>query len=239
MTDIPPRPVGGTGLDGRRRISAEDLVYVELRDLLAQQRLAPGNQVSEESLAVTLGVSRTPLRQALGRLRHEGLVERSANGRLYVAPMSADDAMNLFSVRIALELLALEQSFVNLTEELLVSLRGLLAQMAVIEQGSERTVGRYGSEFHAALYRNSRNDVNLGLLSALEGRIDRYRFLSTGTGVPRQRHAVEEHQVILEALEQRNLRATKRALREHLENARKSVLTALSNLAETKGPTGS
>lgn len=231
MTEIPTRLKPGQVLDGRRRVSAEDLVYRELRDLLAQQKLAPGSQVSEEALAVTLGVSRTPLRQALASFRYEGLLERAANGRLYVTPVSVEDARNVFTVRIALELLALEQSFANLTDDLLLSLRGLLAQMAVIDQGSDRSVGRYGGEFHGLLYRNGRNEVNLALLSALEGRIDRYRFLSTGTGVRRQRDAVEEHEVILEALERRDLRGAKRALLDHLENAQQSVMAALSTLA--------
>lgn len=199
--------------------------------MISQRQVAPGSLVSEEALAATLGVSRTPLRQALARFRYEGLLERSANGRLYVTRMSANDARNIFSVRIALELLALEQAFANLTDDLLLTLRGLLAQMATLDQGSERSVGRYGGEFHALLYRSGRNEVTLASLSALEGRIDRYRFLSTGTGVRRQRNAVQEHEVILEALERRDLRGARRALRTHLQNAQESVLTALSHLA--------
>lgn len=221
----------GQVLDGRRRVSTEDLVYRELRHMLAQQQLAPGSQVSEEALAVSLGVSRTPLRQALARLRYEGLVERGANGRLNVAPISVEDARNVFSVRIALELLALEQAFANLTDDLLLSLRGLLAQMAIIGQGSDRSVGHYGGEFHALLYKNGQNEVNLAFLSALEGRIDRYRFLSTRTGIHRQRDAIEEHERILEALERWDLCGAKRALRDHLENAQQSVMSALSTRA--------
>lgn len=214
---------------GRRRVSAEDLTYLELREMLARRELEPGGQLSEEALAAQLGVSRTPLRQALTRLRFEGLVDRSANGRLHATPISAADARNLFAVRISLETLALEQAFERMTEEVLRELRALLAQMSALDRLGGTEVGRYGGQFHATLYQAGGNDLNLMLLSMLQGRIDRYRFLSTGTGVQRQRQAVREHSEILQALTDHDLPAAKRALGEHLCQARESVLAAVQS----------
>lgn len=219
-------------LAGRRRVSAEDLAYQELRSMLATRRLDPGGVLSEEALATTLGVSRTPLRQALTRLRFEGLVDRAPNGRLFATAMSTDDADDLFRVRTALEQLALDQAFAHLDEALLVMLRSLLAQMAAIDRAGGRSVAEYGGEFHATLYRAGGNALNMALLGQLQGRIDRYRFLSTATGRKRQRDAVREHQTILAALEDRDLPAARRALSEHLAAAERSVRTALATLGD-------
>lgn len=216
-----------TALSGRQRVSAEDLAYVALRDMLARAEYPPGTPLSEEALARRLGVSRTPLRQALGRLRFEHLVDRSPGGRLFVTPVSADNATDVFAVRLALERLALQQAFPHVTEQLTTLLRSLLAQMALLMRTNREAVADYGGEFHAAIYRAGGNEVNLALLAQLQGRIDRYRFLSTSTGLRRNRNAVREHQAILAALEAGDLPAASAALDTHLRAAQASVLTAL------------
>lgn len=219
------------GLSGRRRVSTEDLAYLELRDVLARGEYPPAAQLSEEALATRLGVSRTPLRQALGRLRSEYLVDRSPGGRLFVTPVSPENARDIFAVRLALEHLALQQAFPHVTDQLLAVLRSLLAQMASLGEANPDAVANYGGEFHATIYRAGGNEVNLALLAQLQGRIDRYRFLSTSTGVRRNRSAIREHQQIVAALEARDLPAAAAALDTHLQAAQTSVLGALRKLS--------
>lgn len=228
MPDSYPNTDSAGVLFGQRRVSTEDLAYHELRTMLVTRRLEPSGSLSEEALAAALGVSRTPLRQALARLRLEGLVDRAPNGRLFVTPVSAADAGDLFSVRCALEELALEQAFPHLNESLLRTLRGLLAHMDAVGDAGGETVAKYGGEFHAVLYRAGGNALNLALLGQLQARIDRYRFLSTATGPKRQRDAVKEHRIILAALEAADLPRAKAALREHLGRAQASVLKAFT-----------
>lgn len=222
-----PAATSSRFISGRKRISADDLAYFELRDLLSSGELPPEEQISEETLAELLGVSRTPLRAALTRLRFEGLIDRATNGRLFVPPVSVEDAAQLFAVRIALEELALEAGFLHVDQDMLAVMRSFIEQMGVLRGVSAREVGLYGGEFHGVLYKAGGNPLNLALLAQLQGRIDRYRFLSTGTGQERQDKAIEEHRQILAAIEQRDLPGAKAALRAHLEGALASVQNAI------------
>lgn len=232
-----PRIGSAGGRLPRSRVSTDDIIYAELREMLTSGQIAPGAPLSEEVLAQSLGVSRTPLRQALSRLRFEGLVQRSTNGRHFAGEVSEAHARDLFSVRIALETLAIEEAFPHLTPESLTILRGTLAQADTLVQQDGHDVGNLGRVFHATIYDASSNQLNLELLAQIQSRIDQYRYLSTGTGADRQRAALKEHRLIFEALEANDLVVAKRLLREHLENARKSVITAIRKSSEgTAGP---
>lgn len=222
--------LGPVALSGRRRVSAEDLAYEALRDMIARGEYPPDTPLSEEALATRLGLSRTPLRQALGRLRFEHLVDRSPGGRLFVTPVSSADASDVFAVRLALEQLALQQAVPLITDGDLAMLRSLLAQMRSLSRSNPDAVGSYGGEFHATIYRVGGNQVNLALLGQLQGRIDRYRYFSTATGARRTQNAVREHRLILQTLEARDAAAAAAALHTHLQAAHRSVLAALHQM---------
>src|ERR1700680_4698252 len=96
------RPVGTIGALPAGSTGA-DLVYEQLREAILHGRLAPGVVVSQVQLAKELGVSRTPLREAVRVLQREGLVEGEANRMVRVTPFSIQDIEQLYAVRIANE----------------------------------------------------------------------------------------------------------------------------------------
>src|ERR1700743_3766248 len=98
------------------RQSAE-YVHRRVREAILEAELPPGETMSQVALAEDLGVSRTPLREALRMLQGEGLIEARPNRRVRVAPMSADDLEQLYAVRVALEAQALRLAIPRMSAE--------------------------------------------------------------------------------------------------------------------------
>lgn len=104
-------------------------VYVRLREAILNAELAPGLTMSQVALAEQLGVSRTPLREALRLLQGEGLIEAEPNRRVRVAPVTAADVEELYALRVTVEVEALRISMPQLQSEHIARLQALLAEM--------------------------------------------------------------------------------------------------------------
>jgi DNA-binding GntR family transcriptional regulator len=209
-----------------------DSAYQTLRDEIVRGKFAPGTQIPEVGLAETLGVSRTPLREAVNRLDADGLVQRAPNRRLYVTHVSADEARQLYSVRIALEDLALAEAAAHMTDEILDELGQRLERMQKAERSRRENVAEGGRSFHDTLYRAAGNSVNHEILQRMQVKIDRYRYIGTRDSKRRQRQAVEEHRRIYEALRRRDVEAARQAMREHLQRACDEALAVLASPAD-------
>lgn len=210
------------------RVSARDLAYQGVRDAIVKGVLRPGESISEDVLAQALQVSRTPLREALERLQGDALVERAHNGRLFVCGVSAEEATDLFAVRIALEDLAITEASAKMTDEVLEQLRFLLDRMIVASSTLREDVAEGGHDFHDTIYRAAGNPINQAVLGRLQAQIDRYRFISTRAAETRRGKAVSEHETIYSALHARDINAARQAMHEHLLHARESVVRALT-----------
>ena len=142
-----------------------DSVYDEIRGFIVEWELLPEERLSEEGLAERLGVSRTPVREALQRLEAEGLVVRNKNGSLSVAEASPDAARSIYRVRTALERVAARAAAQHATEEEIEAMdRALIAMEVAVRMGELRLVGAHGREFHALIHRASQNRVCLAFL---------------------------------------------------------------------------
>jgi DNA-binding GntR family transcriptional regulator len=215
----------------RRGRFSMDKAYERLRELIIRGHLPPGSPVPEEMLAETLKLSRTPLRNAIQRLEVDGLLARRPNGRLYVTEVSAEHACQLFAIRIVLEDLALREALERLTDEHVAQLRHHIDAMCrSADAPPQNMAARLGVDFHESLYQAGGNEINLQVLASLQGRIDRYRYLSTEGASERQLASIREHQVIYEAVAARQVEKARAALRLHLENAKESVFRALAQL---------
>lgn len=214
-----------------RRIILPDSAYAQVRDSIIRGDLRPGSQVTEEGLAETLGVSRTPLREAISRLLSDGLVYRAPNRRLFITPVSCKEAENLFAVRMALEDLALTEAATNLSDNLLGELDTSLRRMERAYRSRQEDVAEGGRSFHDVLYHAAGNTINQDILWRLAVKVDRYRYIATSAGAKRQRQAVKDHRRILDALASGDVASAREALRAHLEGARLEVLKVLGDEA--------
>jgi DNA-binding GntR family transcriptional regulator len=174
-------------------------VYDFLREEILSERLAPGAELQEVALAEELGVSRGPLREAIGRLAAEGLVTVRPRRGAVVRSLSKDEFLELYQVREALEVMAVRLAVPRLGDDDIEELDALLTKMA--ERAVRQEVAEFfeaNLAFHARLVEASGNATLQQLYGQLVGRMGRYRMRSlTLRGNLRQ--SVSEHASILSA----------------------------------------
>ncbi len=226
-------------LRSRERRVARDSAYEALLWAIVRWDFRPGDRLSEDSLATQLGISRTPVREALHRLEAERLVTRNAAGALSVAQTSTDDVEHLYAVRAALEVVAIRAACTHATEEDFEQLEATLSAMEVaVALPEPRLVADYGRDFHSYIHSMGRNALCIALLEQLRPHTDRYRALNVEFEGERARAAFEDHRSILEGLRDRNADACARLLTDHLAAGKQVALRALNEMDQAEaGPT--
>ncbi|MGP4020496.1 GntR family transcriptional regulator [Saccharopolyspora sp. 5N708] len=179
--------------------SKSDVAYVELRELILTGALLPGSRLAQHDLAGSLGMSITPLREAIRRLSSEGLVDLDAHRDARVARMSATEARQLFEVRLSLDPSAAELAATRRTDDDIAAMRGAVERLLPVTRtwGEEALTAH--REFHRALYLASHNDVLIRLLDDLWDKSDRYRRVGLELppgDEPRTRDLDEHHQLL-------------------------------------------
>lgn len=190
--------------------------YHEIRVRILDGELAPGAIVTSEFLAAELGLSATPVREALRRLAADDLVVLSAHRDLRIKPLSKAEIEGLYAVRRNLDMMAASLACVHAGDEDLEVPGVLLPQQSAAED--VRRAIRDNREFHRAIYARCANDVLIGLLESLWDRTDRYRLLllhrqDRAEGIHR------EHVAIAEAFAARDGDVLRHALEHHTDAA--------------------
>lgn len=191
-----------------------DDVYERVRAAILDGDLAAGAVMSQVALAKELGISRTPLREALRMLQSEGLVEGEPNRRVRVAPMTAQDLEQLYVMRITLEAEALRLSVPEMTSEDIARLEGHMAEMAHYAQ--EKDYRRWTlphHRFHRTLTEHAGERINF-VLGQMFDHAERYRRLHIGQGP--SAWATLQHRHILDACKSRDREAAAAQLAGHL-----------------------
>jgi DNA-binding GntR family transcriptional regulator len=198
-----------------------------LRDMIVAGDLAPGARLNERVLCGELGISRTPLREALRMLASEGLVELLPNRGAVVTALTLDRIREIFAVMAVLEALAGELACRNITPAQLNELRALHYQMlAHHARGELAAYFRCNQEIHAKIAEASGNATLAATYRNLNAHVRRARYMANLSQV-RWDKAVEEHEAMLEALARRDGARLQLLLREHLGNKMVAVLAAL------------
>jgi DNA-binding GntR family transcriptional regulator len=219
------------GGPGRRERDAVSDATEAVRTMILTGRLAPGTELSQVALAEAVGMSTTPLREALRRLEAEGLVESPRNRRPRVPSFDPADLDAVYCNRVLLEPLALVLAAPMRGEGELAQLRGRLAEMRGAPD--PRSWDRAHAAFHAGLVAGG----NLPLrqdIGRLMARADRYRRMSVRSDDSDGRRIGDhEHEAILSALERGESREAALLLARHLT---RSALTVVAQLAPDFDP---
>jgi DNA-binding GntR family transcriptional regulator len=205
------------------RANRADRVYRQLKEKLHEFSFVPGQRLSEAALAEALGVSRTPVREALGRLRAEGLVEVESKTGWFVCPIDFARIDQLYDLRILIELdavLRLSQS--ERSEELLAPLRGVWLVSNAPREQDAREVGELDEQFHAALVVAAGNDEIARVHGDVTGRIRIVRRLDF-TREDRIDATYQEHGRILRAILQHKADSARMLLKAHIEQSKAEV----------------
>ncbi|MBQ0851358.1 GntR family transcriptional regulator [Streptomyces sp. NPDC057620] len=216
-------------------VSKSDLAYAELRDQILSGTLSAGTRLAQYDLAASLGMSITPLREAIRRLSSEGLVTVETHRDVRVSVMNSQEARQLFEVRLSLDPTAAELAARRRTDEDIATMRAAVGNLLpVTRQWGEEGLTAHRA-FHQALYRASHNDVLIRLLDDLWDKSDRYRRLGLDLppgDEPRTRDLQEHHQLV-DLVEAGRADDAARLMRDHITHS--LTATAISALEDREG----
>jgi DNA-binding GntR family transcriptional regulator len=225
MDDMDRKPLVPIRLDNYKPL--RELVFESLREAILSGQLRPGERLMEIQLAEEMGVSRTPVREAIRKLELEGSVVMIPRKGAYVSGLSLKDIADVFEIRGALEGLAAELASDRITDEELEELERYLVKIAEeIENGDLNKVVQTDTDFHSLLYQASRNGRLTQIINNLREQIQRFR--TTSLSYPgRMKNALEEHRKIVEAIASRDGDLARKLAQEHIENAENSMMSML------------
>ena len=212
----------------RKRLG--DQIADVLRKQILLGELVPGRNIPERETAEALGVSRTPLREALLILEGEGLVSMAPAKSPVVANPSVEDITQLLLVQSALEGLAGECACEKITADELGQLGAMHEEMLVkADQAEPVDFFSMDMAFHEAIVAASKNHPLIKTHAQYNSRLWRARFMSSRRRVKRRSVTLLEHANIVEGLRLRDKEQTSAALEAHLRDAIKNIASVLGN----------
>jgi len=217
------QPLADSRAAGRLR----DTAYARLLDAVRHQELQPGQPLSETYLSKILGISRTPVREAIHQLVQEGLLEEIPGRAVTVAAPTAQGIFNVIHIRSILEPEVARLVAESPTPEMIAGLRAALEKMqAAAEQGDRAAWSHADTEWHEVLASACPNQL-LGELT-LQMR-NRTHTLSVGsqTTIARIVECTSEHQVVVESIALQQPQEAEQAMRVHIQALRQSMFRRL------------
>jgi DNA-binding GntR family transcriptional regulator len=201
-------------------------VHARLREAILHGDLPIGAELSQVKLAAQLGVSRTPLREALRMLQAEGLIESERNRKVRVTSFAIDDLEQVYATRIVLEALGVRLTVPLLSEEQIVQLRGCLDEMADFEDRRD-VIGweEPHRRFHHQLVVHAGDQI-LRVIDQLADHARRYRLLYVTQRAHQWAQAISDHEHIFEACEQRDAALAADLLARHFAQTALSLIAA-------------
>lgn len=204
-----------------------DVVFNTLRQAILKGELKPGERLMEIALADKLGVSRTPIREALRKLEQEGLVVMIPRRGAQVADITEKDLNDVLEVRIALENLSIEKACKRMTDE-------QIGKLWVAAKEFERTtmdgnlvkLAEADVAFHDVIYQAADNVTLNQVQNNLREQIYRYRVEYLKDEEMRKQ-LVKEHEQLYLAIRERNVEKAQEISFHHIENQRKGIIRSI------------
>jgi DNA-binding GntR family transcriptional regulator len=211
-------------------------VYNQIKQLILCNEIMPGQKLHHQELSERLGVSRTPVREALTRLVQEGYVSFLPNRGFTCKEIRIQEAEELYDLREALEAFAVEKAIAKLTQASLDQLRKKMSSYGRDVQKRftrERLV--YDQDVHMQIIRLAGNETLTNTLSHVFERIVLKRRTDGLYDPARGLTAHEEHMRLLHAMQQRNVSAAVAIIREHIQAGKKNVMADLEQRQAIRG----
>ena len=204
-----------------------DVVFNTLRQAILRGELQPGERLMEIQLAQRLGVSRTPVREAIRKLELEGLVLMIPRRGAEVAEITRQDLEDVLEVRAALEELAVKDACEHITDEQLQDLKKAANEFKRSLEGTDLVAcAEADIHFHEIIYAATNNKRLVQMLNNLREQMYRYRMENL-KDKRTYRTLVEEHDAIRRALKQHDKEKAGAAINVHIENQRRSILASI------------
>lgn len=200
-----------------------DVVFNTLREAILTGQLPPGERLMEIKLANLLGVSRTPIREAIRKLELEGLVVNTPRKGAEVADISANDLRDVLEVRRSLEVLAITLACEKMNEEALDELYDNIEKFKqTVSTKATTDIATTDVSFHDIIYKSTGNNRLIQLLNNLSEQMYRYRYEYIKDTESWNR-LVSEHTAIYEAIKNRDQDSAREAILTHIDNQEKNI----------------
>lgn len=204
-----------------------EVIFNTLREAIIVGELKPGERLMEVQLADKMGVSRTPVREAIRKLELEGLVDMLPRKGAHVADLSVKDIMDVLEVRSTLDGLASMLSAERITDEELKELEHAHAQFIhYVEKNNLQGSIKKDVEFHDVIYRSSRNDKLIQIANNLREQIQRFRVIYI-KDYSSTRELIREHADILESIIKKDPDLARECAQKHISNQEETIIKAV------------
>lgn len=204
-----------------------DVVFNTLREAILKGELKPGERLMEIQLAERLGVSRTPIREAIRKLELEGLVLTFPRRGAEVAKMTEKNMREVLVVRKALEVLAVEIACEVITQPQIVELKEVAKAFEQSMKSKDlKKIAEADVRFHDLIYQSTGNHRLLQILNNLREQIYRYRieYLKEESTYP---SLLQEHQALIDGLKNKDKEFVKDIMKRHIENQERTVINII------------
>ena len=204
-----------------------DVVFNTLREAILKGDLKPGERLMELQLASKLGVSRTPIREAIRMLEQEGLAVTTPRKGAEVSKMTLKDMEDVLEIRDALDELAVRIACQKISDEQLKQLEDMKELFEKSTQtGNVKKIAEADVTFHDVIYEATGNPKLVTLLNNLREQVYRYRveYIKDPKNYPT---LIAEHEAILESLKNRDVKNAVEAMHVHVANQAEAVKTVI------------
>ena len=206
-----------------------EITYERIKEAIRNADLEPGQPLSETKLSKMLGISRTPVREAIHQLAQEGLVQIIPGRAITVASLSVQEVMNAVHVRSILEPEVARLTAASISPGDLENLWAVIQEMGeTIEKGDRASWAKADNEFHEILGASCPNKLLGDMVVQVRNRIS---YLSTDnqTNHNRMLACTQEHRIIVEAIAAGDSQVAEKAMRDHINELRDSFFRRLSH----------
>ncbi|MBQ9708649.1 MAG: GntR family transcriptional regulator [Firmicutes bacterium] len=200
-----------------------EMVYEELKMQILTGAIVPGTRMMEVELAENMGVSRTPIREAIRKLEKEGLVTIRPRRGAYASSISTDDMLEILEVRQHMEGLAAYFAASRMTPDELDGLKKLAEKYnTAVEAGDMEGMIEYDTKFHRAIADSCNNKILLQMIEQLQEMVLRFRYIYYDT-FRRAENMPVEHQAIMDAIARGDEDAAREAADVHIDRLKMMV----------------
>lgn len=198
--------------------SLQDIAYFNIKEAILTLKFSPGHSLSNRELATQLGISETPIRDALQALEREGFVTRIPQKGTFVTEIDFDEIKETFQIRAVLEDLVVCQVAEKISPEQIAILKQILedAEQALHNENRQRC-SALGVQFHQQLIAWAGGVKLTAILDNLDDHLKRFRLISDSI-YGRLEKSQDEHRQILDAIKNGPPAAAGQAMRTHLES---------------------
>jgi DNA-binding GntR family transcriptional regulator len=209
-----------------------EIVFEGLRNAIIKGIIPIGERINESVYAEKMNISRTPVREALRRIQEEGLVEYVPHYGVVVKKITIEDAIEIYQIRKALDILAAQNAMRIMTEEQFDEMKALLQKTdEADERGDYKEVIELSKRFNDMIYEFSRMPRLDIIAKKLRQYLMRFRDISF-TGSERRRKALDEHWILYRNMRQKNYEQVAIITIEHLDYSEKFILKEMRRIEE-------